>query len=169
MAGLTKEQMQEVKTYKIYKHTLPNGKSYIGMTNEEKDYKRFQYGCGYSKNEEFHRDIYELGWRQIKTEILAEVYGTWYEGHVAEVAQIQKAIANGEELYNKDHIKLPKEPKYKLEGCTILETNTYYPTLTAAAAFIGVTKAAVSCALKENRCCKGWSLEYGDVTIKEEK
>ena len=168
MAGMTKEQMAEVRIYKIYKHTLPDGSAYIGMTSEEKDYRRFQYGGAYEK-QPFYKAIIELGWSSVKTDILAQVYGTWYEAHITEVNEIQKAVAAGIILYNKDHIKLPKEPAYHLEGCTIMEINQYFPTLKAAAEFIGCTKQAISTALKENRCCKKWTVKYGDQTKGEKE
>ena len=36
--------------YHIYKLTSPNNKIYIGLTKQEKLYRRWQYGSGYSEN-----------------------------------------------------------------------------------------------------------------------
>ena len=163
---MTKEQMAEIRNYKIYKHTLPDGSAYIGVTAADKDYKRFDYGYGYSK-QPFGKAIIEWGWKAVTTELLAEMTCSWYEAHKKEIEEIHKAVAAGIKLYNEDHITLPKESVRKTEGCTIIEINKYFNTMKEAGEFIGVTKAAISTALKENRSCKGWNLEYGDVTIKE--
>lgn len=169
MAGMTKEQMMMSRVYTIYKHTLPDGSAYIGMTSEEKLNRRFQGGSDNVYNQEFHKAVYELGWKQVKTERLAEIYGTWYEAHKVEVKEIQRAIAAGIVLYNKEHSKPPKEYKYNVAGVTLIDINRYFPTLRAAAEYIGVTSQAIGLALKENRPCKGYSLAIGDVTEKEEK
>lgn len=170
MAGLTKEKMAEARRYRVYKHTLPDGRAYIGMTSEEKLYRRFQYG-GNVYNDNFHAAVYDIGWNTVETEILADMYCSWYEAHAVEVSEIEKAFKAGVVLFNKDHAKEKKEPKqiHNLDGVTLVNINTYFPTLKAAAEFIGVTKQAVSIALKENRACKGWTLAYGDVTTKEEE
>lgn len=159
---MNKEQMAEIRNYKIYKHTLPDGSAYIGVTAADKDYKRFDYGYGYS-NQPFGRAIVEWGWKAVTTEILAELTCSWKEAHKKEIEEIHKAVAAGIRLYNQDNITLPKVSRYKLCGCTIVEVGEYFSTMQAAADFIGVTKAAVSAALKENRKCKGWTLVYGDV------
>lgn len=164
MAGMNKKEMEIVRVYTIYKHTLPDGSAYIGMTEKENPKKRYRSGCGYSENLEFHAAIMELGWKQVTTEVLAEVYGNWYEAHSIEVLEINKAAAAGIKLYNKQHIQKPKEYIYNCGGCTIIDINQYFPTFKAAADFIGVTRAAVQTALKEDRACKGWTLVYGDVT-----
>lgn len=163
---MNKKQMAEIRNYKIYKHSLPDGSAYIGVTSEEKLYNRFQYGNGYCGNSEFHNAVYELGWKEVKTEILAELTSSWYEAHMIEIEEIKKAVAAGIKLYNKEHTKLPAESRYNLDGCTILDINTYFETFAAAARFIGVTTQGIRNALQHSKVCKGWSLEYGDVTNK---
>lgn len=55
--------------YCIYKHTFPNGKVYIGMT--ENPYVRFgTEGVNYENNKPMFDDIEKYGWENIKTEIL---------------------------------------------------------------------------------------------------
>lgn len=55
--------------YKLYKHTTPSGKVYIGITcNEVK--KRWSNGNGYVQNQYFYRAIRKYGWENIKHEIL---------------------------------------------------------------------------------------------------
>ena len=164
---MTKEQVAEIRNYKIYKHELPNGKIYIGVTSAEKLYDRFQYGNGYVK-QSFGEEVLKYGWSQVKTEILEEVLGDYLEASTVEAYWIQKYVRDGYDVCNKHHAAPPKEYKYNLNGCTVVDTNTYYDSFQAAAAFIGVTRQAVRAALQEGRPCKGWHLEYGDVTIKEE-
>lgn len=58
------------KTFKVYKHTCPNGKSYIGITS--RDVKlRWHYGNGYA-TQLFGRAIKKYGWENIKHEILED-------------------------------------------------------------------------------------------------
>ena len=54
--------------YYIYRHILPNGKSYIGKTLDPK--ARYQNGRGYRKCPKFNDAIKEYGWNNIKHEIL---------------------------------------------------------------------------------------------------
>lgn len=57
--------------YSIYKHTLPNGKVYIGCTSKVPE-ERWRKGCGYFKNKPFYQDIFFYGWSNIKHEIIKE-------------------------------------------------------------------------------------------------
>lgn len=168
MSALTKEQMAEVRDYRVYRHTLPNGAIYIGITQADTDYRRTQNGNGYYK-QPFHEAIMAEGWKTVKTNILEEVHGTWYEAHEREVAQIKLHYELGYELLNRSNMpKKPKEYTYKVEGVTILDINRYFPKMKDAADYLGVTTAAVSIALKEDRPCKKYSLAYGDVTYDKE-
>ena len=160
--------MAEIRNYTIYALVFPDGSEYIGVTSEEKLYDRMQYGSGYKKEPVFEA-IMKFGWNNVQVVPLIKMSGTWYEAHAVEVEQIQEKVKEGINLWNKDHIKLPKEPKYKLDGVTLTDINRYFETYAAAAAFIGVTKQAVRAALMENRPCKGWDLEYGNTIIKEEE
>lgn len=56
----------------IYKHTTPNGKSYIGQTIQEPD-KRWKDGLRYKDSILFGRAIYKYGWVNIEHEILWEI------------------------------------------------------------------------------------------------
>ena len=55
--------------YCVYKHTVPNGKVYIGITCMSPN-KRWQNGRGYKDNKKFYTDILLYGWLNIKHEIL---------------------------------------------------------------------------------------------------
>ena len=55
--------------YTVYKHTVPNGKVYIGITSVDVN-KRWLNGRGYKDNKHFYRDIVLYGWLNIKHEII---------------------------------------------------------------------------------------------------
>lgn len=55
--------------FKVYKHTAPSGKIYIGITGQEVN-KRWQNGLGYVGNDYFMKAIKKYGWDSIKHEIL---------------------------------------------------------------------------------------------------
>ena len=57
--------------YKVYKHTCPSGKIYIGIT-QQKVNKRWDKGRGYKGNDYFTKAINKYGWENIKHEILYE-------------------------------------------------------------------------------------------------
>lgn len=57
--------------YKVYKHTAPNGKVYIGITRQPIA-KRWKNGEGYDGCTAFYRAIKKYGWDNIKHEILDE-------------------------------------------------------------------------------------------------
>ena len=57
--------------YKVYKHTCPNGKVYIGMTGMDTK-TRWRDGFGYDKNTAFFHDIVRYGWNNIEHTILSE-------------------------------------------------------------------------------------------------
>lgn len=57
--------------YKVYKHTCPNGKVYIGMTKCN-PLERWGNGFGYESQTYFWRAIVKYGWINIKHEVLYE-------------------------------------------------------------------------------------------------
>ena len=59
-------------SFYIYKHTLPNGKVYIGFTSQKPE-ERWSGGRGYRTQILFFRAIQKYGWDRITHEILAEV------------------------------------------------------------------------------------------------
>ena len=56
--------------FKVYKHTTPSNKVYIGITKQSVE-KRWQYGSHYKK-QMFYRAIQKYGWNNIKHEVLFE-------------------------------------------------------------------------------------------------
>lgn len=58
------------RCYKVYKHTSPNGKVYVGVTSSTIN-DRWRDGKGY-KDQVFYRAILKYGWDNIKHEVLCE-------------------------------------------------------------------------------------------------
>lgn len=56
--------------YKVYRHTCPNGKVYIGITSQTDINRRWQNGYGYHNNVLFYRAIKKYGWENIRHEVL---------------------------------------------------------------------------------------------------
>lgn len=57
-------------SYTVYKHTVPNGKVYIGITNRSPETRWGKNGNGYKRNTHFYNAINKYGWESIKHEIL---------------------------------------------------------------------------------------------------
>lgn len=57
--------------FRVYKHTCPNGKVYIGMTGLDLD-RRWENGFGYVDNRALFHDIVQYGWTNFDHEILSE-------------------------------------------------------------------------------------------------
>ena len=60
------------KTYVVYRHLFPNGKSYIGITCVEPYYYRWRAGSSYSQQPKVYNAIKKYGWKNIKHELLYE-------------------------------------------------------------------------------------------------
>ena len=59
--------------WKVYIHIAPNGKRYIGITSQEKLYRRTgSNGDGYKSQQLFWRAIQKYGWQNFKHEIVAD-------------------------------------------------------------------------------------------------
>lgn len=57
--------------YYVYKHTAPNGKVYIGQTQQNPPEKRWLCGKGYPCNTHFTNAINKYGWNNFQHEIVA--------------------------------------------------------------------------------------------------
>ena len=67
---MPKKILSNLEGYKLYRHTSPSGKVYIGITKTSV-YARWMCGRGYRRNcHVFHRAILKYGWDNIKHEIL---------------------------------------------------------------------------------------------------
>ena len=55
----------------VYQHISPNGKSYIGITQQD-PFKRWKNGSGYYKQKKFYNAIKKYGWENFQHNILKE-------------------------------------------------------------------------------------------------
>lgn len=62
---------KEEKTYVVYRHLFPNGKSYIGITSARPCYRRWKHGEGYRNQRKVYNAIKKFGWGNISHEIIA--------------------------------------------------------------------------------------------------
>lgn len=84
--------------YCVYKHTFPNGKVYIGITNDTN--RRWDDGFGYQENKKMFRDIVLYGWRNISHEIIKNGICK-AEATALERSMIRSYCNNGKEnVYN---------------------------------------------------------------------
>ena len=58
------------KTYVVYRHIFPNGKSYIGITCAKPYHRRWRAGSSYYQQPKVYNAITKYGWENIKHEIL---------------------------------------------------------------------------------------------------
>ena len=58
--------------YVVYRHTFPNGKSYIGITSQYPYWRRWRAGSGYLTQPKMYNAIKKYGWENIHHEVLAE-------------------------------------------------------------------------------------------------
>lgn len=64
------KQFSSKEGYKLYRHTSPSGKVYIGITKTSV-YARWNKGRGYRRNQPaFYNAILKYGWDNINHEIL---------------------------------------------------------------------------------------------------
>ena len=63
--------MKQEKRYCVYKHTAPNGKIYIGITQQKPESRWQKDGSGYKNAGRFRYAIRKYGWDNIQHEILA--------------------------------------------------------------------------------------------------
>lgn len=88
-----------MKKYIVYKHIFPNGKIYIGITNNNLN-NRFKNGKGYSHSSKMTAAIQKYGWDNIKHEILCEGLSK-EEAEFKEIELIAKYKSNQKEFgYN---------------------------------------------------------------------
>lgn len=60
------------KSYVVYRHLFPNGKSYIGITCVKPYYYRWRAGSSYNRQPKVHNAIKKYGWENIQHELLYE-------------------------------------------------------------------------------------------------
>ena len=104
--------------YVVYKHTAPNGKSYIGLTSQTLK-RRFRDGEGYKGCPVFYKAIQKYGWCSFTHEILADnlTFDKACELEQFYIAQYKSLTSqNGYNLENGGRVghKMSDESKLKL-------------------------------------------------------
>lgn len=151
--------------YKIYKHTMPDGKCYIGQTALEKPYDRWQYGGGYRLNKRFYEDILQVGWNNMTHEILEEV-ATKEEATDRERYYILLYRSNEPEFgYNKSTNLSSTDKLYSYVRCKT--TGEVFETAVIAGERYGVTGSAIGYAIKKDSYCAGKKWERVKMTRAE--
>ena len=95
----------------IYKHTAPNGKSYIGQTTSKNILNRWRYdGKGYKNCTVFYKAIEKYGWNNFSHEVLEEVeFDDIYQLNQIEenyIVKFNTLIPNGYNLITKGENKI---------------------------------------------------------------
>lgn len=67
-----KNPSTEEKTYVVYRHIFPNGKSYIGITCSTPYHRRWTSGARYRNQPKMNNAIEKYGWDNVQHEILFE-------------------------------------------------------------------------------------------------
>ena len=89
MRGNLEVTMDTKKSFTVYKHTSPEGKSYVGCTSRRPT-RRWDNGNGYKyRHAEFYSDIEKFGWDNFTHEIIASGL-TEEEGYTLETECIKK-------------------------------------------------------------------------------
>lgn len=57
--------------FKVYVHTSPSGKRYVGITSKPTEYRWGKDGCGYKDNDHFWKAICKYGWDNFKHDVVA--------------------------------------------------------------------------------------------------
>lgn len=146
--------------YKIYKHTTPDGRAYIGYTGEDKAYKRWCYGAGYINQPRFYEAIMMFGWNNIQHEILEEVE-TKEEAKKRERYYInlyQTYIdSNGFNTYTNN------SRGGKKRWIRNLDTGELFRSCREAGETVDRTAAAISYACLNNKKCGGYFWQYENL------
>lgn len=74
--------------WKIYKHTFPNGKVYIGQTKQELQ-NRFKQGYGYEACPLVWKAILKYGWDSVVTDVIEDNITTLEEANEKECYYIK--------------------------------------------------------------------------------
>ena len=118
------------RRYTVYRHTSPNGKSYIGITGRRVE-ERWAQGNGYRNNTYFSKAIKKYGWENFEHEILLEGL-TKEEAELAERLFIGYwDLTNRDKGYNIEHGgnavgKVSNETKKKISDALQGENGYWY-------------------------------------------
>lgn len=168
ISNINKEQC-----FKVYMHTSPNGKRYIGITRQENPERRWgSSGCGYVDNKHFWRAIQKYGWNNFLHEVL-------FDGLTKEEAeQKEKELiayydstdqTKGYNItagggYNINAILRPVK-QYTSDGAFIQE----YESIKYGSIVTNINKSAISlCCNNKAKLAGGCIWQFSDVELTEE-
>ena len=107
-------------SYKVYTHTTPSGKIYVGITSLSMQRRR---SSGYTNNPHFSRAIKKYGWENIRTDVVYDNLSK-SEACQLEILQIEQLhsnderygynISSGGESHNGCHFNHSEETKQKI-------------------------------------------------------
>lgn len=165
--------MDESK-YCIYKHTSPNGKSYIGITKNIN--KRWgENGNGYKKQKKFWNAIKKYGWDNFQHEIIEDNL-TLEQACVGEelYIQIYNSIKNGYNIYPGGNTPGETGNKAVIQLSKNYEVLNYFKSITFCSKELGfnsVTAISNWCNDKELHCGYYWRFESdcSDISIDHKK
>ena len=158
-----------MEKYFVYKHTSPNGKMYIGITN---DIKRRWQGEGreyFHSSPHFAEAIKFYGWNNIKHEILHQNL-TKQEAEQLEIKYIEEyQLRNPEKGYNLakggtggNNKPTTKVDMYSLEG-NYIKT---FESASEAAREVGADRTNITaCCKKRQKSCKGYRWCYSNEIL----
>lgn len=149
--------------YVVYRHTCPNSKVYIGITNCTPE-TRWQSGYGYKQNVTFFRDIVKYGWDNIKHEVLAE--GLTREEALRMESDLIEAHQSMRPQYGHNHsstdVSAQCKPlaQYTTDG-TLVRT---FNSVTEAAQSVNTVPTTISRACYHNHVSRGYLWKFLDDT-----
>ncbi len=111
--------LYDTDLYLVYKHTDPNGKVYIGITQNHPQ-TRWNEGGGYEKQTRFYKAIQKYGWIHFKHEIIAAALSK-DEAIALENELIIKYNSYDEAYGYNTRVKLPEEDYDKSQTESIPE------------------------------------------------
>ena len=149
-------------SYKVYKHTLPDGRAYIGFTGCDNPNSRWRSGWGYSENKPFFEAIIEYGWKNIDHEILEDGIVSIADARIREAHYILKYETylkeKGFNIHGKNFSKV-------ITVYVCRETGEVFPSMAAAGRFCDRTRSAVALAVKEGRAVAGYHFDKEILTV----
>lgn len=170
--------------YKVYRHTTPSKKVYIGITQQQPA-KRWQNGYGYVSNIVFHRAIEKYGWDNIEHEIVFDGL-TVDEAKSIEIELIAKhrstdrkygynVTSGGDSAVSRPHTDAEKQKRREAwtgaknpnaRSVICLETLAVYETATEARKATGATKVCECCKRAyKHRTSNGYHWAYYDKSL----
>lgn len=139
----------------VYRHTCPNSKVYIGMTENEPE-RRWNGGYGYHRNKRFFKDILKYGWDNIKHEILS-LHETKEDALQVEAAQIVLHRATiphyGYNVLAQSHAQCTPVAQYTTDGQHIATYKSIKDASTATG--INISTICLVCKNETNRKTAG--------------